>query len=198
MRQRQENVTFSDAVARKIDTQKNNTRTGHRRDKDKRATTVTTACNRSTCQVTSKLDTRSNNYYLRISYVYGLHLWLLGALVYLTLFGIDTVENSLGVNWIYRDLPRNIQSFGSISVCVFCNNNDIRTREQQQWWQHAMDPLDRSLPSYPLSERLLTFLLLTSYFVWWRFILVTVERAIIPYLVWYRHRWEQLRCKLNI
>ena len=31
-----------------------------------------------------------------------LHLRLLGVLFYLTLFGIDTVENSWGVNWIHR------------------------------------------------------------------------------------------------
>ena len=43
----------------------------------------------------------------------------------------------------------------------------------------------------------LTFGLLTSYFVWWRFALVTVRRASLPCLVWYRHCWKQLRCKLN-
>ena len=50
----------------------------------------------------------------------GLHLWLLGAIVYLTLFGIDTVENSWGINWIPRDFPRNIQSFSLSSICVVC------------------------------------------------------------------------------
>ena len=35
----------------------------------------------------------------------------------------------------------------------------------------------------PFSERLLTFGLLTSYFFWWQFALVTVERASIPNLV---------------
>ena len=49
----------------------------------------------------------------------------------------------------------------------------------------------------PVSERLLTFGLLNFYFVWWRFALVTVGRSSLPYLVRYRHRWKQLRCKLN-
>ena len=40
--------------------------------------------------------------------------------------------------------------------------------------------------------------LLDFYFVWWCFTLVNVGRASLPYLVWYRHRWKQLRCKLNI
>ena len=44
--------------------------------------------------------------WLGIAPVEGLHLWLLGALVYLILFVLDTVENSWGVDWIYRDLPR--------------------------------------------------------------------------------------------
>ena len=35
----------------------------------------------------------------------------------------------------------------------------------------------------PVSERLLTFGLLTSYFFWWHFALVTVGRAILPNLV---------------
>ena len=44
----------------------------------------------------------------------------------------------------------------------------------------------------------LLFGLLTLYFVWWRFALVTVGSASIPYFVWHRHRWKQLRCQLNI
>ena len=44
--------------------------------------------------------------WLGISSIEGLHLWLLGALVYLILFVIYTVENSWGVDWIYRYLPR--------------------------------------------------------------------------------------------
>ena len=59
--------------------------------------------------------------WLSISYVDDLHLWLLGALVYLTFFGIDTVENSWGVNWIPRDFTSNIQSFGLSLICVVCN-----------------------------------------------------------------------------
>ena len=37
--------------------------------------------------------------------------------------------------------------------------------------------------SYPVSERLLTFGLLTSYFFWWRFVLVTVAHGCLPNLV---------------
>ena len=70
MRQRRNIVTVSNTTARKTDTQKNRTGTGHRKyrveivtklttarkngtghlqDRDKRATTVTTACNISAC-----------------------------------------------------------------------------------------------------------------------------------------------------
>ena len=47
-----------------------------------------------------------------------LHLWLLGALVYLNVFVLDTVENSWGVNWIPRYFTRNIQSFSLSSIYV--------------------------------------------------------------------------------
>ena len=40
----------------------------------------------------------------------------------------------------------------------------------------------RDIWSYPFSKRLLTFGLLTSYFLWWQFVLVTVRRASIPCL----------------
>ena len=66
--------------------------------------------------------------WLRILSGDGLHLWLLGTLVYLTLFGIDTVENSSGVNWILRDFKSNIQSFGSISIYVVYNISETGTR----------------------------------------------------------------------
>ena len=69
-KQRRDSVTVSNTIARKIDTQKNKTRTGHLRDRyerakivttermtrtghqqdrDKRATAVTTACNGTAC-----------------------------------------------------------------------------------------------------------------------------------------------------
>ena len=60
----------------------------------------------------------------------GLHLSMLGALVYLTFFAKDTVENGLSVNSIYRDLPRNIQSFGLGFICVVCDINKIGTRKR--------------------------------------------------------------------
>ena len=56
------------------------------------------------------------------------HLWLLGALVYLNLFGIDTVENSWGLNWIHRDFTRNIQYFGLSLICVVFDIDDTGTR----------------------------------------------------------------------
>ena len=49
----------------------------------------------------------------------------------------------------------------------------------------------------PGSERLFTFGLLTSYFSWWRFALVTVGHASLTCLVWYIHCQKQMRCKLD-
>ena len=48
-KQRRDSVTVSDAIASKIDTQKNKNGTGHRQDRDKREKTVTTAHNGSAC-----------------------------------------------------------------------------------------------------------------------------------------------------
>ena len=59
--------------------------------------------------------------WLRILFGDGFRLWLLVALVYLTFFGIDTVEKSWCVNWIPREFTRSIKSFGSSSICVVCN-----------------------------------------------------------------------------
>ena len=58
----------------------------------------------------------------------GFHLWLLGALVYLTLFVIYTVENSWGVKWILIYFTSNIQSFGFSLICVVCNIDETGTR----------------------------------------------------------------------
>ena len=81
----------------------------------------------------SKLGTQwKTNYllgcWLCISSGDSLHLWLLVALVYITLFGIDTIENSWSVNWIYRDFRSNIQSSGSSLICVICNINETGKR----------------------------------------------------------------------
>ena len=153
-RQRRDSVTGRDTIARKIDTQNNKAGTGHRQDRDeisttvitawktvtghwqyrdKISTTLTTAFNRSACWVPSKLATKWKTSYLwgcwlRILSGDSFHVGLLGALVCLTLFGIDTVEKSWGVNWIYRDLPINIQFFGSSSICVVCNIDETGTR----------------------------------------------------------------------
>ena len=54
--------------------------------------------------------------WLGILSVEGLHLWLFGAPIYWSPIGIDTVENSQEVFWIYRDLLREIQYFGLICV----------------------------------------------------------------------------------
>ena len=62
--------------------------------------------------------------WLRIFSGDGLHLWMLGALVYLTLFVIDSIENIWCVSWIPRDFTSNIQSFGLSSICVVCDNNE--------------------------------------------------------------------------
>ena len=58
----------------------------------------------------------------------SVHSWLLGALLYLNLFGIDTVENSWGVTWITRDFKRKVQSFGSSSICGVCGIGNIGKR----------------------------------------------------------------------
>ena len=68
-------------------------------------------------------------YWLIISFGDSFYLWMVGALVYLTLFGIYTVENSWGINWIPRDFTRNIQPFGSSSICVVCDIDETGTRD---------------------------------------------------------------------
>ena len=78
-----------------------------------------------------KLETKWKTTYLfgcwiRISSDEGLYLWLLGVLVYLNLFGIETVENSLGVKWIPRDFTRNIQSFDLGLICVVCDIDETQ------------------------------------------------------------------------
>ena len=40
--------------------------------------------------------------------------------------------------------------------------------------------------------------LLTWYFVFWGSTLMTFGRTSLPYLVWSRHCWKQLRCRMNI
>ena len=54
-----------------------------------------------------------------------------------------------------------------------------------------------SFEAIHLVKDYLSFGLLSLYLIWWRFTLVTVGRASLPYPVWYIHRWKQLRCKLN-
>ena len=104
----------------------------HQHERDKIASTVTLAPKRSTWQVTSKLSTKWNKSYLLgcwliISSGVSLHLWLFGALVFLTLFITDNVENNWGVKWIYRDLPRNMQSFGSRVIYAVWDINKTGT-----------------------------------------------------------------------
>ena len=77
-------------------------------------------------------------FWLRISSGDGLHLWLLGALVYLNLFGIDPFKKIWGVNWIPRDFTRNIKSFGSSSICVVCDID-----ETQRIQHYIMTPVVR-------------------------------------------------------
>ena len=120
--------------------------------------------------------------WLRILSDDGLNLWLLGALVYLTLFGmtpLKTVE-------LWTECLDNLQGIYNPFVRVRSVWFATSTRQVIEFW------------SYPVSEILPTFGLLTSYFVWWWFALVIVEHARLPYLVWYRHFWKQLMRKLNI
>ena len=82
--------------------------------------------------VTSKPSTMWNISYLLdcwlvISSVDSLHLWIVDAPIYLSLISLETVEKSWGVFRIYRDLPSNIQSFGSISIYVVCDIVRIKT-----------------------------------------------------------------------
>ena len=75
----------------------------------------------SPIKITSKPPTKWNISYLLdcwlgISSVDNLNLWLLGAPIYLSPIGLQTVENSWCVFRIYRDLLRKIQSFGSICI----------------------------------------------------------------------------------
>ena len=56
--------------------------------------------------------------WLGISYVDVFHLLLLGAIISLTLFGLDNVENSWGALWIYRDLPRKTIFWFDLCACI--------------------------------------------------------------------------------
>ena len=107
---------------------------------------------------------------------------------------------SSGVNWIPRDITMNIQSFGSISICVVCDIDKTGTRASKlaTKWKNSVYNSDFEDSLKNTSCECLPFGLLTSYFVWWRFALVTVGRVSLPYLVCYIHRWKKLRCKLNI
>ena len=64
-----------------------------------------------------------------ISFGDGLYLWLLGVIFYINLFGIETTDNSSGVNWIPRDFTRNIQYFGPSLICVVCDISNTGTRD---------------------------------------------------------------------
>ena len=73
-----------------------------------------------------KLDTQWKTTYhlgvwLHISSGDGFYLWLLDALVYLTLLSIYTVGNSWVLKWIPKDFTSNIKSFGLSSICVVCD-----------------------------------------------------------------------------
>ena len=54
--------------------------------------------------------------WLGILSVDGLHLWLLGALLYWSRIGLENTENGWGVLLMYRHLLRKIQYFGLIWV----------------------------------------------------------------------------------
>ena len=114
------------------------------------ATTMTTERNIFAWYVNSKLSTNWKTSYFLGCWLFmlsrdGFQLWLLGVLFYLSLFGIDTVKKSWGVNWIFRDLPRNTQFFDSSSICVVRKNDETGTREWQQWQHHTMVLFSRAL-----------------------------------------------------
>ena len=72
----------------------------------------------------------------------------------------------------------------------------INTLKNKTRTGHQQDR-DKIFKSIHQLKDFLPFWLLTSHFVWWRFACEDVGRASLPYLAWYRHRWKQLRCKLN-
>ena len=97
----------------------------------------------------------------------GLLLWLLGAVFYPTLLDMALLK-TVEVQTEYLDyFTRNI-------------NPLVRARYV---WLATLTRQGRELRSYPGIERLLTFGLLNSYFFWWRFAPVTVERVYLPNLV---------------
>ena len=61
------------------------------------------------------------------SYVDGLHLWLMGAIIYSSSIWIETVENCWSVFWIYRDFRSKIQSFGWFCVVRYLVRIKIMT-----------------------------------------------------------------------
>ena len=109
------------------------------------------ACNVSTCYVTSKLSTKLKTSkllgcWLNILSGGGFYLWTLVTLVFLTLFCTDTFENVWGLCLIPRELMGNIQFFFFSSIYLICNI--IKTRKRQRKSDISMlDPLARSLPS---------------------------------------------------
>ena len=56
----------------------------------------------------------------------------------------------------------------------------------------------RKFPSKPATKWNISSWWLTWYFVCWNFTIVTVGSAHIPYFVWFRDCWKQLRCIPNI
>ena len=57
--------------------------------------------------------------------------------------------------------------------------------------------MDKEFEASHQVKEYLPFGLLTLYFFWCWFSLVTFKRSSLPYLVWFRQHWKQLRCKLN-
>ena len=134
-----------------------------------------------TNSVTSKLATKWKtsyllDFWLSIFSANGLQLWLLGTLVYLTLFGLDTVENSWGVNLIYRDVPRNIKSLVRVWSMWFAIYSEYHTLEMVFTRKKAISGTDKE--SSPRTQHKINICevrtLSRKFFTHIRFTLVTV------------------------
>ena len=67
---------------------------------------------------------------------------------------------------------------------LVCSLKSFKINSLSLWYKFMLNPIA-------------LYMLMSSYFVWWRFSLVTIGRASLPYLVCYIHRWKQLRREMN-
>ena len=99
--------------------------------------------------------------------------------------------------------------WGSALVTVGCASLPYLVWYTHHWKQLRCIPMFRDLPRknifwfdlwvwHSLCYQLFPLVFLTWYFVYWGSTIVTVGRAILTYLIWYRRRWKRLRCILNM